>query len=53
MNSESAVYTYSTNSEFEFKNWSSISWMYIVKDRMSRLMNMNLITTPVYTAEKV
>ena len=27
--------------------------MYTVKDRMSRLMNMNLITTPVYTAQKV
>ena len=32
VNSESAVYTYSTNSEFKFKNWSSISGMYAVKD---------------------
>ena len=53
INSESAVYTYSTNSEFEFKNWSSISQMYTVKDCTSRLMNMNLTTTPVYNAEKV
>ena len=27
--------------------------MYIVKDCTSRLMNMNSITTHVYTAEKV
>ena len=27
--------------------------MYTVKDRTSRLTNMNSITTPVYTAEKV
>ena len=53
MNLKSAVYTYSTNSEFELKNWLSISRMYTVKDRTSRLMNMNSITTPVYTAEKV
>ena len=53
INLESDVYTYSTNSEFEFKNWSSISRIHSVKDHTSCLMNINSITIPVYTAEKV